>query len=75
MLGYCCVGIKVLEVRYWKYMKIGNEVEVNKYLLIDFVDKIYYLIVQWFFDNVINICLNLIVVFICYLIMLFIEMY
>lgn len=40
MLGYCCVGIKVLEVRYWKYMKIGNEVEVNEYLLIDFVDKI-----------------------------------
>lgn len=45
MPGHCRAGIKALEARYRKYMKIGNEVEANKYLLTDFADKTQYLTV------------------------------
>lgn len=75
MPGHCRAGIKALEARYRKYMKIGNEVEANKYLLTDFADKTQYLTVQWFSDNAINICLNSTAVFIRHLITSLIEMH
>lgn len=75
MPGHCRAGIKALEARYRKYMKIGNEVEANKYLLTDFADKTQYLTVQWFSDNAINICLNSTAVFIRHLITSLIDMH
>lgn len=75
MFGYCCVGIKVMEVRYRKYMNYGNEIVVWEFFLIDFVDKIQYLFVQLFMDNVINICMDFFKVFICYIIWVIKKMY
>lgn len=56
-------------------MNYGNKFVVYQFFLMDFEDKMEYLIMQMFKDNVINICMNLIYEFICYVVRFIKDMY
>ena len=45
-----------MNARYQKYMEMGNQVEAEKYLLIDPDDKSEYYSAQGFTDNIMNVC-------------------
>lgn len=49
-------AIVSMNARYQKYMEMGNQVEAEKYLLIDPDDKSEYYSAQGFTDNIMNIC-------------------
>jgi len=49
-------AIVAMNARYQKYMEMGNQVEAEKYLLIDPDDKSEYYSAQGFTDNIMNIC-------------------
>ena len=49
-------AIVSMNARYQKYMEMGNQVEAEKYLLIDPNDKSEYYSAQGFTDNIMNIC-------------------
>ena len=49
-------AIVSMNARYQKYMEMGNQVEAEKYLLIDPDDKSEYYSAQGFTDNIMNVC-------------------
>jgi len=49
-------AIVAMNARYQKYMEMGNQVEAEKYLLIDPDDKSEYYSAQGFTDNIMNVC-------------------
>jgi len=49
-------AIVSMNARYQKYMEMGNQVEAEKYLLIDPDDKSEYYSAQGFNDNIMNVC-------------------
>jgi len=49
-------AIVSMNARYQKYMEMGNQVEAEKYLLIDPDDKSEYYSAQGFTDNIMSIC-------------------
>ncbi|KGE14254.1 beta-N-acetylhexosaminidase [Sphingobacterium deserti] len=55
--GHARASIKAMEVRYNKYLKTGNRVEAERYLLHDFDDKSVYSSAQYWNDNVMNVAL------------------
>jgi len=55
--GHARAAVKAMENRYAKYMKLGNPVEANKYLLTEQKDVSKYRSVQGWTDNVIDVAL------------------
>ncbi|TDS13905.1 beta-N-acetylhexosaminidase [Sphingobacterium paludis] len=55
--GHARASIKAMEARYHKYLKAGNRVEAERYLLHDFEDKSVYSSAQYWNDNVMNVAL------------------
>jgi hexosaminidase len=55
--GHARAAVKAMTVRYNKYIKSGNKVEAEKYLLYDLHDKSVYLSNQGFNDNVMDVAL------------------
>ena len=49
-------AIVSMNARYQKYMEMGNQVEAEKYLLIDPDDESEYYSAQGFTDNIMNVC-------------------
>ena len=49
-------AIVSMNARYQRYMEMGNQVEAEKYLLIDPDDKSEYYSAQGFTDNIMNVC-------------------
>ncbi len=54
--GHARAAIKAMEHRYRRFMAEGNEVEAERYRLVDPADVSVYRSAQWYTDNVINVC-------------------
>ncbi|MGV8945720.1 MAG: family 20 glycosylhydrolase [Lutibacter sp.] len=55
--GHSRAAIKAMDLRYKKFMKLGNQTEAERYLLRDINDKSVYTSAQNWTDNVMNVAL------------------
>jgi len=58
MPGHSRAAIKAMEFRYHKFIKLGDKVAANQYLLTDFSDTTKYSSIQFYNDNTLNVCMQ-----------------
>lgn len=58
MPGHARAAVKAMELRYRRYMALGDSQKAREFLLTDFSDKPDYHSFQYYNDNTINVCLE-----------------
>lgn len=58
MPGHSRAAVKSMQLRYKKYMQIGDSERAQEYLLTDLNDQTQYSSVQFYNDNTLNVCMD-----------------